>query len=279
MIDVHTHIFSQYVRDHRDELARQNPVFSLIYSNKQARMIGVDELRRSMEQEGVESSVSCGFPWDAAELCRRENDYLMECSQKYPQIIIPFISLPRDPTEAISELERCAQEGAPGVGELAPGTYGDELWNLDSIRPVCDAIREKGLPVLVHCNEPVGHPYPGKGHVRLGQMQSLVQALQGIHVILAHMGGGFIFYELMPEIAAMCQRVYYDTAAIPLIYDTKVYRTAISIVGSERILFGSDYPLLSPGRYVREMQEAGLNEAESRNILESNAKALLFGAL
>ena len=110
-------------------------------------------------------------------------------------------------------------------------------------------------------------------------MQSLVQALEGIHVILAHMGGGFIFYELMPEIAAMCQRVYYDTAAIPLIYDTKVYRTAISIVGSERILFGSDYPLLSPGRYVREMQEAGLNEAESRNILESNAKALLFGAL
>ncbi len=146
---------------------------------------------------------------------------------------------------------------------------------MNNIRPIFEAIKEKKLPVLIHYNEPLGHPYPGKGKVGLRQMQTLLQILQGVKVILAHMGGGFFFYELMPEVAAICQEVYYDTAAVPFIYDKRVYKIATSIVGPKRVLFGSDYPLIPPGRYVREMRESGLSDEQLRNILELNAKKLL----
>ncbi len=275
MIDFHTHIFSPDAREHRVQLAQKDPTFSLIYADEKARMIGVEELLQAMQQEGVEASVVCGFPWYHPELCRRENDYLLECSHRYPEGIIPFVSLPADEREAMAELERCVAAGARGVGELAPGTYGEAPWDQEVISSIFAAITEKGLPVLVHVNEPLGHPYPGKGRVGLHQIESLLEAAQGMEIVLAHMGGGFFFYELMPEIAALCRGVYYDTAAAPFIYDKRVYAIAISIIGAQGILFGSDYPLISPSRYAKEMKDAGIAGEDLKSILQLNAQRLL----
>jgi len=274
MIDFHTHIFSPYVRDHRDQLSN-DPIFSRIYADKQARMIGVEELLTAMEENGVEQSVVCGFPWQGSEPSRRENAYLLESAQQYPDRIIPFITLPQEGKAAIAELEQCARAGARGIGEMAPGTYGDRLWDIEAMRPLFAAIKEKNLPVMIHCNEPVGHPYPGKGKAGPAEMEVLLHALQGIKVILAHWGGGFFFYELMPEIAAICQGVYYDTAASPFLYNKRIYQIAISIIGPQRILFGSDYPLIPPTRYKKEMQEAGLAEEVLEAIQGLNAQRLL----
>jgi predicted TIM-barrel fold metal-dependent hydrolase len=275
MIDFHTHIFSPHTRDHRDHLAKSDPIFSRIYADTKARMIGAEELLEAMEKNGVTTSVVCGFPWEGEEQVRRENDYLLECHSTYPERIIPFIILPQDPEAAIKELKRCVKGGARGVGELAPGTYGDRMWDIKTTKPLFEAIKEEGLPLLIHVNEPVGHPYPGKGRLGISEIGVLVEALQGMQVILAHWGGGFFFYELMPEIAAICKDVYYDTAASPFLYNKMIYKTAINIVDPQRILFGSDYPLIPPVRYVREMQEAGVGANELEAILEGNAQSLL----
>jgi hypothetical protein len=275
VLDFHTHVFSPYARDHRDQLAKADPIFSLIYADKEARMIGVEKLLEAMDQNDVEASVVCGFPWQGAEPCRRENAYLLESAHRYPDRIIPFISLPQEEGAALAELEKGAQAGAQGIGEWAPGTYGASLWPIDTMGPLFAAIKEKDLPLLIHCNEPLGHPHPGKGKVGITEMETLVEALQGMAVILAHWGGGFFFYELMPEITAICQGVYYDTAASPFLYNKRIYQIAISIIGPQRILFGSDYPLIPPARYKQEMEEAGLAPDDLKAILGLNAKRLL----
>jgi predicted TIM-barrel fold metal-dependent hydrolase len=275
MIDFHTHIFSPYARDHRDELVKEEPFFSFIYADKGERMIGVEELMEAMEENGVKQSVVCGSPWQGMDAVRRENDYLLESAHQYPEKIVPFITLPEGEKAGIAELERCVAAGARGVGELAPGTYGDRLWDREIMKAIFEAIREKGLPILIHVNEPVGHPYPGKGRVGLSEIEALVNALQGITIILAHWGGGFFFYELMPEIAACCHGVYYDTAASPFLYNKKIYKIAVAVIGPHRIVFGSDYPLIPPERYKREIQEAGLDEEAQEAILNLNAQRLL----
>jgi predicted TIM-barrel fold metal-dependent hydrolase len=275
MLDFHTHIFSPYTRDHRDQLAKADPIFSRIYADKQARMIGVEGLLEAMEENEVGQSVVCGFPWQGAEQVRRENAYLLESAHQNPGRIIPFISLPQEEKAAIAELEQGARAGARGIGEWAPGTYGDSLWDIEKMKPLFAAIKEKDLPVLIHGNEPLGHPYPGKGKVGPAELEALVHAMQGITVILAHWGGGFFFYELMPEIAAMCERVYYDTAASPFLYSMRIYQIAVAIIGPQRILFGSDYPLIPPRRYKEEMQETGLAAEEMEAILGLNAQRLL----
>ena len=80
----------------------------------------------------------------------------------------------------------------------------------------------------------------------------------------------------MPEIHKITGNVFYDTAASPFLYHHKIYQVALNIVGEERILFGSDYPLLSPNRYFKEMEASIPSEAARKKITGDNARSL-FG--
>jgi predicted TIM-barrel fold metal-dependent hydrolase len=86
---------------------------------------------------------------------------------------------------------------------------------------------------------------------------------------------GLPFYELMPEVAKAMTNVYYDTAASPLLYSKRIYAIASEIVGAGKILFGTDFPLISPKRYLEEIKEAGLGEEDQKKILGFNAARLL----
>jgi predicted TIM-barrel fold metal-dependent hydrolase len=87
------------------------------------------------------------------------------------------------------------------------------------------------------------------------------------------MGGGLFLYELMPEVRRVLSRVYYDTSAVPYLYGRDLYSVASTVAGPEKIVFGSDYPLLSPARYLRETED--LDEPLRRAVLGGNMQALL----
>jgi uncharacterized protein len=80
---------------------------------------------------------------------------------------------------------------------------------------------------------------------------------------------------LKKEVPEVFRRVYFDTAASPYLYRPQIYRLAAEMVGPEKILFGSDYPLLRPTRYLKEMEEANLPEDWRRMILGENLARLL----
>jgi hypothetical protein len=96
-----------------------------------------------------------------------------------------------------------------------------------------------------------------------------------VTVVAAHWGGGLPFYTLMPEVKEALGSTFFDTAATPLLYDPLIYRRAIDLVGADRILFASDFPLLSQGRCLAQVREAGLRAEEERLVLGENARRLL----
>jgi predicted TIM-barrel fold metal-dependent hydrolase len=79
----------------------------------------------------------------------------------------------------------------------------------------------------------------------------------------------------MPEVAKVMANVYYDTAASPFIYSKKVYAIASQILGAEKILFGTDFPLISPRRYFKELEESGLTGQDREKILGINFSKLI----
>ncbi len=119
----------------------------------------------------------------------------------------------------------------------------------DGFAAIARCLEERDLPLLIHANEPVGHHYPGKGRFTPEACFALAQAHPALTIVFAHMGGGLFLYELMPEVRRALARVYYDTSAVPYLYGPDVYAVAVSCAGEGKLIFGSDYPLLSPGRY------------------------------
>jgi predicted TIM-barrel fold metal-dependent hydrolase len=277
IIDCHTHIFPEEMRKKREAFCEKDEGFSFIYKSSKARMVGVKDLIDSMDESGVEKSVICGFPWSRPDLCSLHNQYLMESASRYPHRLIVFVSLLfSDPDWSGRELDRGLKGGARGVGEIA--FYCQEMASQDitSMKPILTQMEKQRIPLLIHTNETIGHPYPGKGMTPLERFYELILSFPGLPILLAHWGGGLPFYELMPEVAKTMVNVYYDTAASPFLYSKKIYTVVSEIVGVEKILFGTDFPLILPQRYFRELENSGLSEEDRKKILGLNFSRL-FG--
>jgi predicted TIM-barrel fold metal-dependent hydrolase len=271
IIDCHTHIFPEEVRKDREAFCKKDEGFSFIYNNSRARMAGVEDLIASMDESGIDRSVICGFPWSQPDLCSFQNQYLMESASRYPDRLIVFVSLLfSDPDWSGKELDRAVKGGAKGVGEIA--FYCDEMTSQDihSMKPVLTQMEREGIPLLLHTNETIGHSYPGKGRTPLERFYEMILAFPSLPIILAHWGGGFPFYELMPEVAKGMANVCYDTAASPFLYSKRIYAIAREIVGVEKIFFGTDFPLILPRRYYKELEGSGLSKQDREKILGLN---------
>lgn len=275
-VDIHTHIFPAAIRDRREAFFRGDSAFQTLYGAAEAKMVGARQLVRMLDEEGVDRAVAFGFPWMEADHYRRNNDYVLEAVARYPDRLTGFCCFSPLASGAAREAERCLDAGLSGVGELA--VYGSDLDPevIQALSEVMGLCRERNVPVLLHTNEPVGHAYPGKAPISLRGIYAFVKAYPENRVILAHWGGGIFFYGLMKkEVRDVLRNVWLDTAASPFLYTPEVYHLAVRILGSDKILFGSDYPLLRPGRYFREMAGAGLDEKTLSDIRGGNAAAFL----
>jgi predicted TIM-barrel fold metal-dependent hydrolase len=241
-------------------------------------MIGVEDLIASMDESGIERSVVCGFPWSHPDLCSFHNDYLTEAASRYTGRLIVFVTLLfSHPDWSEKEWDRKRKEGAEGVGEIAFYRQAMIPLHIQAMKPLLDQLEREKIPLLMHTNERIGHPYPGKGPTPLERFYEFILSYPDLPILLAHWGGGLLFYELMPEVAKSTKNVYYDTAASPFLYSQKIYRVAREIMGVEKILFGSDFPLISPQRYFRELEESGLAREDQEKILGLNFAKLLTG--
>lgn len=276
MIDVHTHIFPPDIVQNRQDFFGDEPAFGWLYDSPQAKLATAEDLLAAMESEGVAQSVVFGFPWRRLGTMRRHNDYILEAQHRYPRHLIGFACVNALESGAAAEVERCLAAGCRGVGELAFYEEGlrDEM--IAALSPIADLCQGYGVPLLLHTNEPVGHVYPGKSPMQLGDLYKLIQAFPDLTLILAHWGAGLFFYQLLKKaVTEILRNVYFDTAASPYLYRPEVYRLAVEIMGPEKILFGSDFPLLRPSRYLRDMAKGGLAAEDQELITSQNARNLL----
>lgn len=273
LIDAHTHAFPPEVIREREKIAVRDPRFAMLYADKRARMVDEAGLTRYMADEQVDHAVVTAFPFKDRGLISTCNDYLLTMSTGNPKLI-PFVMVdPYDEGFALAEVERCLPLGARGIGELAFYDTGFGHKERQKLDPVAGYAETRGLPLMVHVNEQIGHAYHGKTKIDFQELVACIEAHQELTLILSHLGGGICFYEFMPEIKRLLSRVYYDLAAVPLLYAREIYQFVAQFM-PDRVLFGSDYPLLTYRRYERDM--TFLEEETRQKLLYHNARRL-FG--
>ncbi|MCL2264744.1 MAG: amidohydrolase family protein [Treponema sp.] len=269
-IDAHVHITPPEISSNWEKYAQTEPYFSLLSNSRNNKFASAEDVISAMEKQKFDKAVVFGFAFRDIGLCAFVNDYVIEKVKEFSGKLIGFAVAPND-KKAEKEIERCYKAGLKGVGELFP--EGQEI-TLDDTGAgyITDACKEYDLPLLLHANEPVGHSYPGKSNVTLRQLETFAANNPDLKIILAHFGGGLLFYETMKEIKEKFKNVYYDTAASPFLYDAGIFRAVKALGLCEKVLFGSDFPLLPPDRYFCDMEIAGFSEEEKKLILGKNAQ-------
>ncbi len=274
-IDVHTHIFPPEIVGGRERFFAGEPAFEMLYGSPKAKLATAESLLEAMDRDGVDRAVVFGFPWEDAALASRHNDYVLESAAKHSERFIALACMNPVAEGSLSEARRCLEAGARGLGELAIYGGHDRAEALKRFGDLIACCRSHGGVLMIHANEPVGHAYPGKAPFPPDFYYELAKLASDMDLILAHWGGGLCFYELLrKEAPEVLRRVTYDTAASPFLYRPSIYAHMTKALGKEKILFGSDYPLLAPERYFREMGEAGLSPEEIAAITGDNAKRL-----
>ncbi len=239
-------------------------------------MAGPEEFVKALDEEKVDAAVVLGFPWRQERLWRRHHEVILEAMRRWPRHVVGFCAVHPLESGAAREVERCLAAGFRGVGELAwyLEDLGEDLVTV--LAPIAELCRHFQAPLLLHTNDPVGPDYPGKAAISLPALYNTIKAFPEVTWILAHWGGGLPFYGLMKkEAPEIFRKVYFDTAASPYLYRPEIYRLAAEMVGPEKILFGSDYPLLPPTRYLKDMEQANLPEDWREMMLGKNLAQLL----
>jgi predicted TIM-barrel fold metal-dependent hydrolase len=275
IVDAHVHVFPDEVVAHRERFLDGEPIFEAIYADPASRLVTAGQLVTAMDAHGVAASVALGFPWKKQANMDRHNQAILQAQQRYPERIIGLGMVDPAQSDAPARARDLLESGLGGLGELAwyDRDLDDEVRG--QLAPLATVCAELGKPLLLHTNEAVGHKYAGKAPMTLGALYELLKQNPRTTWVLAHWGGGLFFYALMKkEVAEVFRNVYFDTAASPFLYQPQVYAEACRIVGPEKILFGTDYPLIAPDRYYRELEAAGLSQDEKGLILGRNARTI-----
>ncbi|MCX7622446.1 MAG: amidohydrolase, partial [Thermomicrobium sp.] len=268
----HVHIFPPEVILHRSRFCERDRWFGHLYGNERAKLVMADELLESMADAGIDVSIAAGFPWSDPGLCAYHNDYLAEAARRSGgRIAWLGIVVPHD-RHAAAEALRCFRLGARGIGELNADAQGFSWEDPEALAALVEACVAERRPIMAHVSEPLGHSYPGKGTAWPQRFVRFVQRFPDLTVVAAHWGGGLPFYELMPEVAEFVANVHYDSAASTYLYRFEVFRSVADLVGIERVLFASDYPVLKQKRFLdRVRSESRLTAGELAKVFGENA--------
>lgn len=273
IIDAHVHVFPPEIIANRAAHAPGEEAYRLIYTDPRARMMDADSLAEALTEQGVDKAVVCGFPWRDSGRAAMHNDYILDAAARYPDVFIPLACFDALAPLAKMEAERCLYSGFAGLGELA--VYGADIGEpgiLTEMVRLGGMCAEARKPMLLHTNEPVGHNYPGKSPMTLAGLYQLLKDCPTTHFQLAHLGGGLFLYELLKkEVSDVLANCVFDTAAAPFLYRPEMYNVFIQLAGPDRLLYGSDFPLLSLPRYINDMKTAGIEDDLKTAILGANA--------
>ena len=205
----------------------------------------------------------------STEAARESNDTMAEAERAYPGRIKWFTSLPwQYPARAVEELARTFDRGAAGVMVLA-NVAGESLTD-PRFAPIWAEIDRRATPVLVHPGEPPGADGMDMGLYDLSWsvgfmfdttlaitrmvFDGFLDRFPNMKLIVAH-GGAALPYLVgrfakgdeveLPSRRRMTahpleylRRMYYDC----ITYDPGALRYLISVVGADRVLFGTDWP-------------------------------------
>ena len=286
IIDAHVHLYPSGVeRDPAGWAAAQGEPHWAVLCTRRRRdgrpvqtFPTVAELLRTMDAAGVQRAVLLGWYWEKPATCVEQNRFYAATVRAHLDRLSAFATIHPGAGRAatLDEVRRAHAEGLIGLGELSPHSQGYTAEDPVLAEALALAATLQ-LPVNLHVTDPDSRPFPGRIATPAADFLRLARGFPTTTFILAHWGGLLAMRE--PAFGSLAN-VYYDTAASPLLYDADVWSRATSVLGVDRILFGSDYPLnLYPAqdavpdllRLVTEAKAAGMCAA----VLGGNAARLL----
>jgi len=269
-IDMHVHMESPSTGNAADEAARK-------YFGALAKTPTPDELAEYYQTRKIGCVV---FSVDERLTGRPQvpNDEVAATARKHAQFMIAFASV--DPTRganAVREARRLIANGVRGF-KLHPPLQQFHA-NDRSVYPFYEVLAEERLPVIIHTGHSgIGTGMPGGGGIRLKygnpmDIDDVAVDFPDMPIIMAH--PSFPWQDEAISICLHKPQVYIDLSGWSPRYFSPILIQYANTLLKHKMLFGSDYPLITPDKWMTEFEKIAIRDEVRPLILKENAVRLL----
>src|SRR3954470_5075068 len=276
-IDVHTH--AEIAADGHDPMPPELREASARYFHSGEGLPTAADVAAHYRERNMAAVV---FTVDYESVSGRppvSNEEVAEAAAANPDVLIPFASIdPARGRAGAREARRLVAEHGVRGFKFHPNLQAFYP-NDRHAYPLYEAIAEAGVPALFHSGHSgIGAGLPGGGGIRLKYsnpmyVDDVAVDFPDLKIVLAH--PSFPWQDEALSVALHKQQVYIDLSGwSPKYFPEQLIRYANTQL-RERVLFGSDYPLITPERWLADFEQAPFKDEVRPLILKENAVRLL----
>ncbi|RPE31780.1 hypothetical protein EDD38_0007 [Kitasatospora cineracea] len=206
------------------------------------------------------------------------SEEIAEAAAAHPDVLVPFGSVDPHRPDAVARARSLVRDHGvrgfkfhPSLQAFAP--------NAPEHYPLYEAIQELGVPALFHTGQTgIGAGLPGGRGIKLRRsdpmlLDDVAADFPGLTIVLAH--PSVPWQDEAISIATHKANVYIDLSGwSPKYFPPQLVKAAGSFL-RHKVLFGSDYPVVTPDRWLADFDTLGLKPEVRQLILKENAARVL----
>jgi len=276
-IDTHVHI--EVDGEGRNALPDEIIEASAKYFHADADKPGLAQVAEYYRERRMAAVVFTVDATTALGWAPNSSEELIDEASDHADVLIPFGSV--DPLQGEAAVERAhalvRDHGARGF-KLHPTVQGFDPSD-EALRPLWSAFEELGLPVVVHTGQTgIGAGTPGAFGFKLKYsnpmlLDDVLAEHPGLTLVMAHPSVPWADEQI--SVATHKTNAWIDLSGwSPKYFPPQLTRAANSYL-QDRVLFGSDFPLLTPDRWLRDFAGLELKDEVRAKITRDNAVRLL----
>ena len=207
------------------------------------------------------------------------NEEIAQLAHEHGDVAIPFASInPHRGAEGVSEARRLIRDYGVRGFKFHPSVqsfFPDDRMAY----PLYEVIAEAGLPALFHTGQTgVGAQTRGGSGVRLKHsnpmhLDDVAADFPDLQIVMAHPAVPWQDEQL--SVAVHKPNVWIDLSGwAPKYFEPKLVQYANTLI-KDRVLFGTDYPVISPERWLADFEKLAIKPEVRPLILKQNAARLL----
>ena len=257
VVDIHTHVYPQKIAEKAVDSVG-------VFYNIDMKGDGtVDHLVEYLAPSPITHSVIYSVAVKP-QTVESINNFIADACETHPNLI-GFMAMHQDYADPEAEINRAMGLGLRGI-KLHPDT---QQVNLDDPRlmKVYEIAEAKGLPLVIHTGDyRYDYSHPRRLKRVLHEFPNLV--VDGAHF------GGWSVYDLAVEYLED-ENCFLDMSSSMFMLGDRRTRELVQLYGTDRILFGSDFPMWDPIKEYERFASLGFTDAEYEAMCWHNAERFL----
>jgi uncharacterized protein len=279
-IDVHTHVHRSVNAPPASAEDNEHLAAMAKYFKTAAAAFTVDDLAAYYRERNMAAVTFTIDAIDAPEdPSRATPEEIAERARDHADVLIPFGSVdPARGAEGVAMAKRQIEEFGVRGFKFHPSSQGFYP-NDRAAYPLYEVIEAAGLPALFHTGQTgAGAGTRGGGGIRLAYsnpiyLDDVAVDFPDMPIILAH--PSFPWQEEALSVATHKPQVYIDLSGWSPKYFPPILVQYANTLLKDKVLFGTDFPVLTPERWMADLEKIAIRDEVKPGIFKDNAVRLL----